>query len=514
MRMNDPFETDTMVKPGLFLLLVSCCAALLTGCGESNPAETSSKRSANQIEIEPQIAAFCGDCHAIPRPDSFARSAWPHEVQKGYDFYFDSLRRDLAIPPIEEVINYYLRQAPDEIDFQTSTSRNYPSDSPVFHPIFIPTPPEQTQPGVSYLRAWGDDHESLLVCDMRSGDLRNVTFRGRELSHELLASVGHPAHVEPTDLDGDGRIDFLVADLGSFLPSDHQKGRVVWCHRDQSTDEWRSTVLHDNLGRVADIRPADFNSDGLLDIVVAEFGWRKTGSILLLENKGAVDGDFQFRMRKLDPRHGTIHVPVVDLNGDDRPDFLAAISQEHEVVDAFLNRGDGTFDVRRVFTGPGPAWGTSGLKVIDLDGDGDHDVLLINGDSLDSDQLKPDHSIQWLENTGDYPFTAHKLTLMPGVHRALPGDLDGDGDLDIVACAFLPLAIRRDARTSALDGLIWLEQVQPGVFVRHRIGTTPPRHLALELGDFDHDGRLDIATGIFSETDLPQWLTIWWNDPE
>ena len=56
--------------------------------------------------------------------------------------------------------------------------------------------------------------------------------------------------------------------------------------------------------------------------------------------------------------------------------------------------------------------------------------------------VKPYHGIQWLENTGGYPFTERTLAQMPGVHAIRATDLDGDGYLDIVAGALLAGRIR------------------------------------------------------------------------
>ncbi len=86
--------------------------------------------------------------------------------------------------------------------------------------------------------------------------------------------------------------------------------------------------------------------------MVAEFGWLRIGRVLLLENVAPMGGKPDFKMHDLDPRHGSIHVPTVDLNGDGRLDFVALIAQQHESVDAFLNEGDGTFVVKPIFAAP------------------------------------------------------------------------------------------------------------------------------------------------------------------
>ena len=71
-------------------------------------------------------------------------------------------------------------------------------------------------------------------------------------------------------------------------------------------------------------------------------------------------------------------------NRDGKPDFVAAITQEHETVVAFLNEGGGRFRKETIYTAPHPAFGINGMQLVDLDGDGDLDVLLTNGDALTS----------------------------------------------------------------------------------------------------------------------------------
>jgi hypothetical protein len=244
------------------------------------------------------------------------------------------------------------------------------------------------------------------------------------------------------------------------------------------------------------VQAADFDDDGDLDLVVAVFGRLAVGEILLLENRTTAADKPVFVRKTLDKRHGAIHVPVADLNGDHRPDFVALISQEHETVVAFLNVGNHEFAAHAIYTAPHPAFGSSGIQLVDLDRDGDLDVVMSNGDSLDSNLLRPYHGIQWLENEGSYPFRHHRLTALYGVHRALAADLDGDGDLDIAATCFLPGAYyKRLCGELGLDAVVVLEQTAQGQFTRHALETVTCHHATSDLGDFDADGRIDFVTG-------------------
>jgi VCBS repeat protein len=142
--------------------------------------------------------------------------------------------------------------------------------------------------------------------------------------------------------------------------------------------------------------------------------------------------------------------------------------------------------------------------MVDLDQDGDLDLLMTNGDSLDDFTVRPFHGVRWFENDGSYPWKQHDLAVMPGVHRAQAADIDGDGDLDVVATAFLPNAehpafqlLERQGNLAPFTGLGWIEQVKPGVFVPHPIEDGKLTHTTLDLGDVDGDGDVDVVTGNF-----------------
>ena len=504
--------TLTAVK---WLCLVLCLRGV-AGCGP--PDMTSSVRKGNATaafaDIESKVAAFCGDCHAVPSPSSFPRHAWGDEVELGFRFYIESGRTDLDVPPMNEVIRYYQARAPEELVL-TIPDEAIEGAGICFERTEIPFPHSSPiLPAVSHLR-WipsrGDDKPQLVFCDMNAGEVRGLALDGSNLEPHLLAAVPHPDHVEPCDLDGDGLEDLVVADLGSFAPEDHDRGRVVWL-RGGTENDGSTSVLLAGLGRVADVQPADFDQDDDLDLVVAEFGWRTTGRLLMLEQLRTEEPTPQFRVHVLDDRHGTIHTPVVDLDQDGHPDFVALISQEFEMIVGFVNRGDGSFEKKLIFAAEGPSFGSSGIQIVDFDGDGDSDVVYTNGDTLDSFSVKPYHAIHWLENQGTFPFQQHVLTNLPGVMRALAVDMDEDEDLDIVACAFLPDRILRGRAHREYESLIWLEQVGPGRLIRRCLERSDRGHMCLEVGDFNRDGRADLAVGGVDDSDFPHqtWVDLWW----
>jgi hypothetical protein len=91
-------------------------------------------------------------------------------------------------------------------------------------------------------------------------------------------------------------------------------------------------------------------------------------------------------------------------------------------------------------------------------------------------------------------------------------DFDGDGDLDVLAVAFLP---RQGVPERAeLDSVILLEQVRPGQFVRHAIERGNACHVTCAAGDLFGDGRVGFVTGTFNLVEHSEdFVTVWRNRP-
>lgn len=469
-------------------------------------------------DVESRIVAFCSDCHGTPCADNYPRDLWHEKVQRGYEFYAKSGRDDLDPPAFDVVVRYFRSRAPVRLEFAEAVEAATKL-SVQFNVERLPQ--ERTKrlpPAIADLR-WErlqpDDHPVLLACDMGYGTVAAVDLRERPFHPRILAQLNNPCHAEPCDLDGDGAIDLVVADLGSFLPDDHDRGRVVWLRREEAIWSYEAVVIAEGLGRVADVRPADFDGDGDLDLIVAEFGAEQRGNILLLRNVAEGGGEVRFEREEVDSRPGAIHVPVHDLDGDGRLDFVALVSQEYECVEAFVNQGDAQFHMQTLWAAPDPTFGASGIELADLDQDGDLDLLLTNGDAFDDYYARPSHGIQWLENVGGLQYLHHRIADLTGVYRALAGDIDLDGDLDIIAVVFLPVQVMPASLAEApLASIVCLEQTSPREFVHHTLERDYPHHPVFELADFDNDGDLDFAVASHSAPPSqrpPNGIAIWWN---
>jgi hypothetical protein len=273
------------------------------------------------------------------------------------------------------------------------------------------------------------------------------------------------------DFNGDGKLDLAVAD-GTYAAGG--VGRNVSILLGNGDGTFQSPVDYATERAPVALAAADFNRDGKLDLVVANYFYYVV-SVLL----GNGDGTFQPYQTFFVPP-GPDDVAVGDFNRDDNMDIAVC---GHNTISALLGTGAGTFAPVSTTTFGDDGLFTS-LSVADLNGDGKLD-LAIGGMLEDGTTVL---ATTFGNGNGTFqPLVHYILDYQP--YSVAAGDLNGDGTLDLA--------------------------VLPSIFLGNEDGTFQPidsqtvsSPVAIAVGDFNGDGRLDVAVpgGVLLQ---PSFVQIW-----
>ena len=364
-----------------------------------------------------------------------------------------------------------------------------------------------------------DDHsnsaDDLFVGDMDGdGDL-DVIYSGVVTRwYEYLSAGQFETHytnslmsdiAQLADVDADGDIDLLF-NVGSSLRAGLNDG---------SGDDFELAFQDIGIGDFRDPVMADFNADGLLDLVTFS---TSIGNGLHLHGTGQT---FEFE----DPQEilrpvSSFHSPTIaDLDGDGSADIIAPASdllnwypnsgnwnfdQYHQVspqiggfsssaaadfdsngtidfvavshvsgeMSIHINNGLSTFPLQFAFSIDDPI--TKVLSGEDFDNDGDPDIMMYSSES---------NKLKWMENEGDYVFTEHLISdQFEFLVRHQVVDFDSDGDLDLVFSG--------GQQTS----IMWIENDGSGGF--GPLTEIDFSNTRFKVVDFDSDGDMDLVRAI------------------
>ncbi len=506
-----------IILAGLSLAITGCGSSTKTVLHEPLQDQVVSK---NQLKIE----QFCGNCHPFPSPSSFPKSNWPAEVERGFGFYTQSGRTDLEEPLVHETVQYFQRLAPEKLVVPSAeTFAVFPSTV-----RFLPSPLMVSGDKVSLTAdmKWDSTEQLLYFSDMANSKLRrwsmneDQNFSDRSANEiitlrpeNVLAEGNHLCRMTECDWNRDGLKDFMVAEIGSMLISDQKLGTVS-VYLQQPNGKMERIVLASGLARPVEAVPWDYDEDGDLDVVIAEFGYNTEGCLSLLRNQLAGSSisrnESDFKHEVIDSRHGQLAVVLADMNGDSKLDIVTAIGQEYESVIIRYNEGGGKYRSELVMALPDPSYNTSSIQVCDLNGDGKLDILHTSGDIFDSFVPKKFHGVRWIQNLGEGRWETRDLGMLIGSMQTTTADFDQDGDLDIAAVGLFPASATFSPDIS-YDSVVWWEQQADLKFVRHSIERDHCLHSSCTSADIDGDGRVDLVVGEWAEGDVAASFRVFWN---
>jgi hypothetical protein len=329
----------------------------------------------------------------------------------------------------------------------------------------------------------GDGHLDVAVAEWGFlGDGATVSLlagdgSGGFLPRQTFAAGASPFRLDAADLNGDGRPDLAVAN-GDFNTG-YAAVNILYNDGAGGFEPPTNLPLSGFGGIVffPAIRAADVDLDEDADLLFSHTGLTQGGSggvIALFRNLGG--GAFAAPVGlPLTPFAGsTTGIDVGDVTGDGWPD-IAGTNHDNEGWTLVPSAGGGTFGpARRYPTGEAP-WD---VHLADADGDGDLDPIVFSRDSLEA-------CIH--ENPGDGDFAPPPtFSIEPFSQFFDQGDIDDDGDLDVVAAGGIISILRNQG---------------DGTFAPYEQYFPPLAPLDLKLRDLDGDGDLDLLfneDGIFT----------------
>jgi len=305
-------------------------------------------------------------------------------------------------------------------------------------------------------------------------------FSGTWTQHDVGASADHVSSVAVGDLDNDGDLDIVS---GSSSGEDYEV--IAW---QNDGTPFSGTWTQNNVGASADsvrsVALGDLDNDGDLDIV----GSGRDDKVIAWENDGT---PFSGLWTQHDVGASTDHVESVavgDLDNDGDLDVVSGSgsAEDYEVIawQNTLAHGDMSFGSAGNDVGASTD-SVNSVAVGDLDNDGDLDIVSGSSSGEDSEV------IAW-QNDGT-PFDGvwppqNVGTSTASVHSVALGDLDNDGDLDIVAGC---------GSGEDYEIRVWRNDGSPfiGLWVPQDVGASTASVYSVALGDLDNDGYLDIVSG-------------------
>jgi hypothetical protein len=306
-------------------------------------------------------------------------------------------------------------------------------------------------------------HTDMVIAWYENLSIHRSAIYPQQLTISTIADF--PVDIIAADVDGDGDMDALAAFNNDNLIAWYEN---ISCNPLAFSPHSISSAA---MGAQS-VDVADMDRDGDLDVLSAS---QADDKIAWYANNGlAVFGAPQVISTAAD---GASAVFTADVDGDGDVDALSASQYDGEIV---WYESDGAYPP--AFTDhliSSLAAGALDVFAIDLDGDGDIDVLSASqGDAGSGGKLA------WYENTdGAGTFGSQQVVSSAnGLSGVFATDMDRDGDVDLLSTA------------SSDNTVAWHENDGSQNFTEHAISTVASGATSVYASDLDHDGDVDVLS--------------------
>jgi len=315
----------------------------------------------------------------------------------------------------------------------------------------------------------GDGFGDVILTNALSGDIGILLGNGD--GSVQVPSFGYTTGGFPftsavvADFNGDGLADIVLPDyLYSFA---YLKGYGDGTFR--ASVDYYSPTADSGTPYGWDIATGDFNGDGIPDVVMGNWCCDTAVGISVFLGRG--DGTLLPGVN-YGSGGNLAYVAVADFNKDGKLD-IAAVDNSLGQVDIFLGNGDGTFPATPSATIATNDSDSRKIVVADLNGDGYPDLVVANANGATAGVIMNDGTGAFLAQV---PYTLNGLAYSVAV-----ADVNGDGKLDLL----LP--------ENATGNLAVLLGNGDGTFQGENDFSLGNNPVDIAVGDLNGDGKLDVA---------------------